>query len=208
MRLLLIRHGESQANAERRIQGWFDSPLNETGRSQMCALAYRLQNDSWDVTALYASSLRRAAESGEILAAALGVPLTLDERLREYGVGAFTGLTWEEVEERFPLVVVQWKTSPRRAPIPGEEGDFVFRDRLVAAFEDIIAAHPAETTVGVVAHEGTFNVYLKHLLGLDIDIRGPFTFANAALSVVELERWGPRIVLLNDTCHLANGGDK
>ena len=76
----------------------------------------------------------------------------------------------------------------------------------MAAFDDIIAAHPSETTVGVVAHGGTFNVYLKHLLDLDIDIRGPFTFANAALGVVILEEWGPRIILLNDTCHLANGG--
>lgn len=202
MRLLLIRHGESQANAERRIQGWFDSPLTDAGRGQMRALARRLQNDVWNVIALYASSLCRAAESGEILAASLGVPLTLDERLREYGIGAFTGLTWGEVKERFPRLAAQWEASHRRMPIPDEEGDSAFCDRLVAAFEDIVAAHPAETTVGVVAHGGTFNVYLKHLLGMDIDIRGPFAFSNAALSVVELGKRGPYITLLNDTCHL------
>jgi len=132
------------------------------------------------------------------------VPLTLDERLREYGIGAFTGLTWEEAKERFPLVTAQWETNPRRTPIPGEEGDHVFCARLVAAFDDIIAAHPSEAMVGVVAHGGTFNVYLKHLLGLDIDIRGPFAFSNAALSVVELGKRGPYITLLNDTCHLTD----
>ena len=66
MKVLLIRHGESQANAERRIQGWLDSPLTDVGRGQMHALARRLQNDGWSVAALYASNLCRAAESGEI----------------------------------------------------------------------------------------------------------------------------------------------
>jgi len=203
--LLLIRHGESQGNAERRVQGWFDSPLTDTGRDQIRALARRLEKDGWGVTALYASTLRRAAESGEILAATLGVPLTLDDRLREYGIGLFTGLTWEEIKGRFPDLVAQWEASSRRPSIPGEEGNSAFCTRVVAAFEDIAVAHPAEATVGVVAHGGTFNVYLKHLLGLDIAMQGPFSFSNAALNVIEWEEWGPRITLLNDTCHLANG---
>jgi probable phosphoglycerate mutase len=207
VRLLLIRHGESQGNAERRIQGWLDSPLTDVGRDQVRALARRLQDeDGWDVAALYASTLCRAAESGEILAAALGVPLTLDDRLREYDIGEFTGLTWEEVKERFPHLVAQWEASSRRPSIPNEEGYPAFRARVAAAFEDIVAAHPAETTMGVVAHGGTFRVYLaQHLLGLDDDTPGPFAFSNAALSVIELEEWGPRITLLNDTCHLVNG---
>jgi broad specificity phosphatase PhoE len=203
--LLLIRHGESQANAERRMQGWFDSPLTDAGRDQIRALTCRLQNGGWNVAALYTSTLRRAAESGEILAAALGVPLTPDDRLREYGLGLFTGLTRREVEERFPHLVTRWEASSRRMPIPDEEGYSAFRDRVVAAFDDIIAAHPAGATVGVVAHGGTFHTYLKHLLGLPLDMRGPFGFSNAALSVVELQEWGPRITLLNDTCHLTNG---
>ncbi|MDY7040222.1 MAG: histidine phosphatase family protein [Chloroflexota bacterium] len=203
MRLLLIRHGESQGNAERRIQGWFDSPLNDMGRDQVSALARRLQ-DEWDVTALYASTLIRAAESGEILAATLGVPLTLDDRLREYDIGVFTGLTWEEIKERFPHLAAQWETSNRRPPIPGEEGDSTFCERLVAAFDHIITSNPNGTAVGVVAHGGTFNVYLKYLLGLDLDLRGPFSFSNAGLSVVEMDEWGPRITRLNDTCHLTN----
>lgn len=206
MRLLLIRHGESQGNAERRLQGWFDSPLTDVGRDQVRALARRLQNDGWNVAALYASTLSRAAESGEILAAALGVPLTLDDRLREYDIGIFTGLTWGEIKERFPHLAVQWESGSRRPPIPDEEGSPAFRARLVAVFEDIVAAHPPEATVGVVAHGGTFNVYLKHLLGLDLDRRGPFAFGNAGLSIVELEKRGARIILLNDTCHLANHG--
>ncbi|RLC73684.1 MAG: histidine phosphatase family protein [Chloroflexi bacterium] len=205
VRLLLIRHGESQGNAERRVQGWFDSPLTDTGRDQIRALARRLEKDGWGVTALYASTLRRATESGEILAATLGVPLVLDDRLREYDIGVFTGLTWEEVKRRFPNLVAQWETGSRRPPIPGEEGDSAFCTRVAAAFEDIVAAHPPEATVGVVAHGGTFNVYLKHLLGLDIAMQGPFSFSNAALNVVELEKRGLRITLLNDTCHLGNG---
>ena len=85
----------------------------------------------------------------------------------------------------------------------GAEGHGPFRTQVVAAFGDILSRH-AEGSVGVVTHGGTLGTYLNHLIGLPSRF-SPFRFANGSLTVVEVNPVRPRIVLLNDVCHL--GGD-
>ena len=101
-RLLLIRHGRSTWNADKRIQGQADPPLDEVGREQARRLAERLRGDP--PVALYTSPLQRARETAEIVGQALDVPVVPDGRLKEYDVGAITGLTWEQVVEQHPDV--------------------------------------------------------------------------------------------------------
>ena len=197
-RLILIRHGRSTWNAAKRIQGQADPPLDGVGREQARRLADRLRGE--EIAELYASPLRRAQETAEIIGEALGVPVVPDERLKEHDAGDFTGLTWEQVTEQYPEVARRWAEDPWSLEIPGEEEDAVFRARVVAAFDDILAQH-AEGTVGVVAHGGTLGAYLNHLIGLPTRF-SPFRFANGSLSIVEVNPVRPRIVLLNDTCHL------
>jgi probable phosphoglycerate mutase len=202
MELLLIRHGQSVANKEGRLQGQFDSPLTDHGREQASALARRLQHDRWDISAIYASDLRRAKETAEILAASLDLPLVLDSRLREYGFGVLTGLIWREIEPRFPEI---WHAMVHRTqwpPIPGEEGNRAFQARLVAALEEIQTRHEAEETVAVVSHGGSLGMMLAHFLELDPHLPTPFRFGNTSLSAVEFTPRGARLALMNDTCHL------
>jgi broad specificity phosphatase PhoE len=92
--LLLVRHGETDWNAERRWQGHADVPLNERGRDQAERLAEELENARVD--AVYSSDLSRARETAEIVGARLGVPVVLDPALREIDVGSREGLTWPE----------------------------------------------------------------------------------------------------------------
>jgi len=197
-RLILIRHGRSVWNAEHRIQGHADPPLDGVGREQARRLAERLR-EALPVV-LYTSPLQRARETAEIVGQALGVPVVPDERLKEYDVGAVTGLTWEQVVEQYPDVARRWKKDPQTVKFPGEEGNAPFRARVAAAFGEIIGRHP-EGSVGVVAHGGTLGTYLNHLIGLPTRF-SPFHFANGSLSIVEVNPVRPRIVLLNDTCHL------
>jgi len=197
-RLFLIRHGRSTWNADHRIQGQADPPLDGVGREQARRLAERLREDAPVV--LYASPLRRARETAEIIGEALGVPVVPDERLKEYDVGAITGLTWAQIEERYPEVARRWGEASESLEIPGEEGDAPFRARVAAVFDEIGSRH-VEEAVGVVAHGGTLGIYLNHLIGLSTWL-SPFRFGNGSLSVVELNPVRPRIVLLNDTCHL------
>lgn len=197
-RLLLIRHGRSTWNAAKRIQGCADPPLDEVGREQARRLAQRLRE--YPPVALYTSPLQRAQETAEIIGQALGVPVVPDERLKEYDVGDITGLTWEQVVEQHPHVARRWTEASESLEIPGEEGDASFQARVADAFGEIIAQH-TDGPIGVVAHGGTLGAYLNHLIGLPTRF-SPFRFGNGSLSIVEVNPVRPRIVLLNDTCHL------
>lgn len=198
--MLFIRHGESTWNQEGRIQGWSDAPLSELGRKQAERLARRLAGEP--VRAIYASPLARAAETAEVIAARLRLGITLDPRLREYGLGDLEGLTGEEVAERYPEIHSAWRESDAWVALPGEEGRQAFVERVWEAMEEIIRRHPDEAVV-VVAHGGTVSIFLIGLLGLSEGRRSPFFFDNASITEVTFGSSRPRIIRLNDTCHLA-----
>ncbi len=200
-RLLLVRHGESEGNAARRLQGWLDTRLTERGREQARLLARRLEHYEGQIAAIYTSPLSRAYETAQVLAQRLELPLTTDERLREIHLGALTGLTWDEVVARFPEYARAIVEQQRRPPIPGGEDREAFADRVWEAITEIVERHPDEDVL-IVAHGGTINAYLVRLLGMDPQRRVPFLVGNASLSIVQMEDGRPHILLLNDRCHL------
>jgi probable phosphoglycerate mutase len=198
-RLLLVRHGRSELNAQGRPQGWLDSPLDEVGRRQARAAARRLQQEGPEI--LYTSTLRRASETAEIMAQVLGVPLVADERLKERNLGAIAGLTNKEIEERFPEWVRRWREAPGRVPPPGAEGLELLWRRVEDVFEEIRSRHPTGT-VGVVSHGGVLGVYLTHVAGAERGSPSSFSLGNGSLSVVEFDGLRLRIRLANDQSHL------
>jgi broad specificity phosphatase PhoE len=202
MKLLLIRHGQSVANTEGRLQGQFDSPLTDLGRDQARALARRLEREGWSISAIYASDLKRAAETAEILAAELHAPLSLDERLREYDVGILTGLVWPEIEHVHPDIWQALHHDTTWVRLPGAEGNGPFHARLAAMLADIQSGHGEEETVALVSHGGSLSMIFVHLLGMEPRRPSPFRFGNVSLSVVELRARGPLVTCLNDVCHL------
>ena len=146
--LLLVRHGETDWNRERRWQGHADRPLNETGRRQAEALAERLAARPPD--AIWSSDLVRASETAEIVGRRLGLPVSLDARLREVDVGEWSGLTAGEVEERYPDGLRRrleggtgWQRGERYEDMAG---------RVLAALHEIAAA--ASGRALVVTHGG------------------------------------------------------
>lgn len=104
--VLLARHGETDWNREGRFQGHADPPLNDLGRAQARELADRLVHEP--LAAVYASPLRRAYETAEIVAAARDLPLRSVPGIREVDVGSWSGLTRAEIEERFPVGYRRW----------------------------------------------------------------------------------------------------
>ena|SRR5579872_6136454 len=134
--LLLVRHGETDWNAEGRLQGHTDRPLNEYGRRQAHALAERLADD--DIEAIYASDLSRARETAEILGARLGLPVVLDPGLRERNWGNWEGLTGPERDR------VEYAGEPA-----AEHGE-----RVLASVRAIADRHPGEKVV-VITHGGS-----------------------------------------------------
>jgi len=202
MNLLLIRHGQSVANLEGRLQGYLDSPLTDRGREQSRALAHRLAREGWSLSAIHTSDLRRAAETAEILGAALQAPVFLDERLREYDVGLLTGLDQGEIKDLYPEIWHTLRHSREWPAIPGEEGNQAFRQRIVSVLDNIRQYHDQDRSVAMVSHGRTLSMILAQLLGIDHEQRMIFRFANASLSVVELYPHRVMLASLNDLCHL------
>jgi broad specificity phosphatase PhoE len=204
MRLVLIRHGLSLANAEGRMQGWLDSPLSDAGREQALALTRRLVREGWRIRAIYSSDLLRAAQTADLLGTALGLPVVLDRRLREYDIGAISGAIWSEMEFSHPEIWLSLQGRGERVPIPGEEGMPAFYERVSAALADILGRHASgaeDDAVALVTHGGTLRMMLANFLQLDPTRRVPFEFHNASLTVVRLDP-RPTLVRHNDACHL------
>jgi probable phosphoglycerate mutase len=182
----LIRHGESQGNLERRIQGWSDYPLTDLGRQQAAQLAERLADtvyapgskrehphrgskDEWrecPIQELIASPLRRAAETARIIGDALGLPVRFEARLREYNFGPLNGLTVGQITDRFPTVRAAWQANRLWQPLPGEEGEPAFVARVRTAMDEVVDLMAENTGLIVVAHGGSLDACLRSWLGL------------------------------------------
>jgi probable phosphoglycerate mutase len=135
---------------EGRYQGQADPPLNERGRAQARRVAETLQGQRLD--ALYASDLRRAAETAEAIGQAIGLAVRYDPRLREIHQGEWQGLPVAEIERRYPDLFRRWQEAPLTVTLPGGENIAQMQERVLAAVEDIARQHPGQR-VAIVAHK-------------------------------------------------------
>ena len=188
-RLVLWRHGRTEWNAVGRFQGQLDPPLDETGRREAAAAAAQLvATGVLPADALVVSSdLDRTVETAKSLTALLGVPLRLDPRLREHGMGCWEGLTRDEVAERYPDQYGDWIAG---RPVRGRGGEepATVAERAVAALVDL----PEASVAVVVTHGGTAGRLLERLLGLGPEHRRAFgPLANCAWSELAAQagRW-------------------
>jgi probable phosphoglycerate mutase len=162
MRLLLIRHGETVWNAERRWQGWSDIPLSEVGAAQArqatAALATIL--DGTMVAAVYTSDLSRAAQTAATLAESLKLAAIAEQGLRERHVGDWAGLTVADIEQKWPGSLDLWRANQLHAPPGGETSDELTA-RVLEAILRFAKAHPGATVIGV-THGGVIRAVESH----------------------------------------------
>jgi uncharacterized phosphatase len=146
--LYLVRHGETDWNQQRRIQGLTDIPLNDTGREQARATGRLLARRRWD--GVYASPLSRALETAAIIADELGLPAPQPvPALVERNYGEAEGLNFLEIERRYP----------DRGSVPGQESREDVVDRVLPALRDLAREHPDQALV-VVSHGGAIRSVL------------------------------------------------
>ena len=199
--LYLVRHGETAANVEGLWQGrQGDDPLNERGRAQSQAAAEELVDSG--ASAIYASGLRRAVETAEIIGARLGLPVKTHAGLREYDFGDLEGATTSEVLAQWRTLLEQWRTDPSAKP-PGGESAMEFTQRVGVALHEIIEQHKSERVI-VVAHGGSISVGLAVLVG-EPDAWQDYQMTNCGISTVRI---GPNRELLafDETSHLQGIG--
>jgi broad specificity phosphatase PhoE len=149
--ILVVRHGQSTWNADGRWQGQADPPLSELGIAQAEAAARAVDG----VEVIWASDLERARHTASILAAARGLEVIADPRLREREAGEWTGLTRAEIEERYPGALAE-----RRRP-PGFEVDDVLVVRALGALQDLAATLAGRTAIAV-THGGVILAVERH----------------------------------------------
>jgi broad specificity phosphatase PhoE len=161
--ILLVRHAETDWNREKRWQGLTDLSLNERGREQARALAEKLEPVPF--SAVYASDLRRAYETALVVAERKGLAVTPMRELREVDVGSWTGLSYDEVKERFQDAYTQMRARTGR----GWEGGETYAEmgrRVLDAMRRIAREHPDDVVL-VVTHSGPIRTVRAHALGLD-----------------------------------------
>jgi probable phosphoglycerate mutase len=169
-RLVLWRHGRTEWNAAGRFQGQLDPPLDAEGRRQAGRVAPRLAAElPAGQTVVVSSDLSRAAETAASLTAVLGVPLRLDARLREHGMGCWEGLTRDEVAARYPEQYADWVAGRPVRDRGGEEPAQVAA-RALAALADL----PPTPLAVVVTHGGTAGRLVERLLNLGPEHRRVF----------------------------------
>ena len=162
----MLRHGESEWNAERRWQGWLDAPLTPSGESQAAQRARELARDGVIPRVVYTSDLGRALRTAEIIAGRLDAPVIPDEGFRERHGGEWQGCTVDEIDERWPGQRDAWRRGELASP-PGGEADGKLLSRFDAALHRALA-HVGDGLLLVVTHHGILRAVAKRA-GADLD---------------------------------------
>jgi broad specificity phosphatase PhoE len=199
MKLILVRHGETEWNVQRREMGQLDSPLTARGLQQAEALAARLR--PCRLQSLYSSDLGRAIQTAEVIAASAGLKLMVDPALRERHMGILQGLTPAEMTSHHPDAYAEYRRSPHTYQIPDGESGQQRQERSVKALTEIAQRHTAQN-VAVVTHGGFLMGFFEHVLGMTPGNGWRFKKQNAAYNCFEYanDRWS--LVTWNDTSHL------
>ena len=191
-RITLLRHAESIGNAEERLQGHADYPLSARGRAQALALARRWKTEAITFDHIISSPLSRALETGQIVAAELGLPPPETDPLwLERDTGEHSGMTWDEIE-RPPAVDC---ADPSVQSVAAQEGDSALYQRAQAALSSLLARPPARYLV--TSHRAILNMVLDAILGISPQPNsysgGRFRLRNGAFSRLrfypQTQRW-------------------
>ncbi|MCX7174578.1 MAG: histidine phosphatase family protein [Proteobacteria bacterium] len=181
-RLCIIRHGETDWNAEKRIQGHLDIPLNESGLRQAHAIADGLAECPF--RNIYSSDLRRAWQTAKIAAGRLEIPLRPHEGLRERHSGVLEGRTVEELSARHPEAHARFLDRDPDYPFGPGESMRTFSARVVAAVEELVASHAGETLL-LVTHGGVLDVVFRIATGRSLDAPRDYPMPNAGINWFE-----------------------
>jgi broad specificity phosphatase PhoE len=196
-KLLLVRHGQTSANIDQIWHGHTDTELTALGRQQALSLGQYFHHYLADIDVIYASPLQRAAFTAQQIADAAGVPVVLDPRLVEHGVGDWEGRSFADLQGELGFFQGMLRDEHHRAP--GGESRLDVTTRFVAAVEEFRATHPGENIV-VVAHGVAIAFALAHWIDHDSAKWTNYRLHNTAVSSVDLERG--TLGFLNRTDHL------
>jgi len=206
-RFCLVRHGETDWNIERRLQGQIDIPLNQTGQQQAQSLSRALATADTRFAALYVSDLSRTRQTADAICQLNPLQAITTAALRERHFGCFQGLTYAEAEAHIPQDYQQFKArTPDYTPGDGESLQR-FSQRIEQFLQQTARRHQGETVL-VVTHGGVLDIIYRLVKQLPITLPRDFPIPNAALNWIshshglwQMERWA-------DQSHLDHSMDE
>lgn len=201
-KVILVRHGQSDANVIKMFAGVYDSPLTALGHAQAECVAKAIR-EQYHVDAVYASDLQRANVTGQRIAEACGLPLQVDIGLRECYMGEWEGLTFADAEKNFHELFWEWRTDIGNSRCPGGEKPGDAGDRMYDTVRRIVDRHPGET-VAIATHSVVIRA-LECRITKNRDYNEmknvPYV-QNASITVMEWDGDDVRYTLIGDERHL------
>ena len=199
-KICMVRHGETAWNAEGRVQGQLDIPLNEVGRAQAQATAEALAGE--DFSAIYSSDLMRVRETAAPAARRLALPVAFDAALRERHYGMFETLTYVEVREKFPEQYARFRDKDPDFDFEGGESLRAFNDRSMQAVNALVDKHAGEQIL-VFTHGGVLEMVYRHARATGLSSPRDFEIPNAGINWFEITPAQWSIWAWADVSHLA-----
>ncbi len=199
MKLLIIRHGESQADILNVHEGRADFPLTDRGHRQATAMAQYIKQYH-SISAIYCSPLKRALQTAEHLADTVGVELCQKEMLMEFNNGLIAGLTRQEATEKYPIV----QNLPVHKAVYQQESVLEFRFRADYILSEIISENNADSSIAIVTHGGMINQLYRSFLRLPVESDIFFCTGDTGVHEWRITDKGRFIVFSNYTGHCAD----
>ena len=203
-RLCIVRHGETAWNAEHRVQGQLDVPLNAIGQAQALAASKVLSKEKFD--AIYSSDLSRARQTAEPTASFHSMEVLVEEDLRERHYGIFERLTYAEVKVRYPDDYARFEARDPEYAFRTGESLKDFSARSISVVSKIAGAHPGKSIL-VFTHGGVLDKLYRFITGLPLSAERKFGIPNAGLNHVEVTPDGWQIRAWADIAHLQSARD-
>jgi len=199
VKVILIRHGETDWNTKQIFRGRKDIPLNEVGLVQAKAVGVSLSDIQID--AVYSSPLGRALETAKVLAESRSLEVELEEGFIDIDFGKWQGITHEKVKEEYESLYEMWLKNPQMVTFPGGESLKDVRKRSIEALEKVINKHTGKM-LAIVSHRVLNKVLLCSVLGLELSHFWHIKQDTCAINRFEYKDERFYLTLLNDTCHL------
>ncbi len=199
MRIYLVRHGLTHWNHEFRYQGHTDIELSPQGIEQAFALKKRLKGE--DIKAIFSSDLRRARQTAEIINQEHNLEIQIDPALKEVNFGVWEGLTYQDLQQKYPEQLKIWKDTPHLLDIETGETFDSLMHRAINFVNNIYNAYRKDNII-VVSHGGTIAAMICGLMNEPLKFMWTYKQKNAALNIIKRNNTKVVIELLNDTSHL------
>ncbi len=202
--LCLVRHGETAWNADGRVQGQLDIPLNDLGHRQARAVGAVLAREPF--AAIYSSDLQRVMQTAEPTAKVLGIAPVLDARLRERHYGMFETLTYVEVKEKHPEEYARFRDKDLDYDFRTGESLRAFNERSLASVGEIAAKHAGQSVL-VFTHGGVLEMVYRFARRVGLQSVRDFEIPNAAINRVEIAGDAWQVLAWAERAHLESARD-